>query len=288
MGLIGVGEMGQPMGLNLLKEGFPLVIYDIRSEALSEVKRNGAKVASSPSDLAQLSDVIISILPSSKIVKEVLVEGKNSVLSNIGKRHTVIEMSTLDVETTLELERIIHERGAQFIDAPIIGVPDKAKTRDILIVASGERPAVNNSMDVLKTLGKTVEYVGEAGKGKMIKLINNYLNATHKIATTEAVCYALKNGIEPEILFKVIGQGSGRSEAFMRYGPVVTNDDKAVSSKHSWHLKDLRLFNEECNKMGIPIPLASLSYQITQAATNDSNAETFGALVSFYKKLMKV
>jgi 3-hydroxyisobutyrate dehydrogenase-like beta-hydroxyacid dehydrogenase len=288
VGLIGVGEMGQPMGLNLIAAGLSLVVYDVRPEALQEVKKSGARVASSPAGVAQLSDVIISILPSSKIVKEVLVQGKDCVLSNIEKRHTVIEMSTLDVDTTLELERLIRERGAQFIDAPIIGVPEKVKTRDILIVASGERSTVDNSMEVLKALGKTVEYVGEAGKGKMIKLINNYLNATHKIATTEAVCYALKNQIEPEVLFKVVGQGSGRSETFMRYGPIVAKDDKAVSSKHSWHLKDLRLFNEECSKIGIPIPMGSLSFQITQAATNDSNAETFGALVSFYKKLMKV
>ena len=137
VGLIGVGEMGQPMGLNLIAAGFSLVVYDVRPEALQEVKKGGARVASSPADVAQLSDVIISILPSSKIVKEVLVRGKDCVLSNIEKRHTVIEMSTLDVDTTLDLERLIRERGAKFIDAPIIGVPEKVKTRDILIVASG-------------------------------------------------------------------------------------------------------------------------------------------------------
>ncbi|MGI0092144.1 MAG: NAD(P)-dependent oxidoreductase [Nitrososphaerales archaeon] len=289
VGLIGVGEMGQPMGLNLMRAGLALVAYDIRPEALVEVKKNGARIATSPLDVANSSDIIISILPNSKIVMDALVEGKNSALPGISERHTVIEMSTLDVDTTLELEKLIKEKGGAFIDAPISGVPEKVKTRDIIILASGEKSTVDNSMEVLNALGKTVEYIGQAGKGKVMKLVNNMLVATHKIAATEAICYALKNGIDPAILFKVIGEASGSSDVFMRYGPVVVRDDKGVSNKHSWHSKDLRLINEECNKLGIPLVMGSLSYQITQTAANDSGGvENFGSLIKLYKKIMKL
>lgn len=280
--------MGLPMGINLISAGFPLVAYDIRPEANNEIKGKGAKIASSPADLTQSADVIISILPNSKIVKEVIASGKNNVLSKLQKRHTVIEMSTLDVETTLELEKLVKEKGAGFVDAPISGVPDRVKTRDIIILSSGDKASVDRCMDVLNALGKTVEYVGEAGKGKIVKLINNYLVATHKIATTEAVCYALKNGVDTNLLLKIIGEASGRSDAFMRFAPVVVNGDKSIADKHSWHSKDLKLINEECNRLGIPLVLGSLSYQITQASANELGAENFGALVSFYKKLMKL
>ncbi|MDG6999721.1 MAG: NAD(P)-dependent oxidoreductase [Nitrososphaerota archaeon] len=288
VGLIGVGEMGLPMGINLISAGFPLVAYDVRPEANDEIRSKGAKIATSPADLTQSSDVIISILPNSKIVREVLVEGKDNVLSSLRSKHTVIEMSTLDVETTLELEKLVKQKGASFVDAPISGVPERVKTRDIIILSSGDKPAVDNCTDVLNALGKTVEYVGEAGKGKIVKLINNYLVATHKIATTEAVCYALKNGIDPNLLLKIIGEASGKSDAFMRFAPVIVNGNKSISDKHSWHSKDLKLINEECNRLGIPLMLGSLSYQITLASANELGAENFGALVSFYKKLMKV
>lgn len=288
VGLIGVGEMGLPMGINLISAGFPLVAYDVRPEANDGIRSKGAKVASSPADLARSSDIIISILPNSKIVKQVLLEGKDNVVSALQKKHTVIEMSTLDVETTLDIEKRVKEKGAGFVDAPISGVPDKVVSRDIIILASGDKAAVDNSMDVLNALGKMVEYVGEAGKGKIVKLINNYLVATHKIATTEAVCYAMKNGIDVNQLLKIIGVASGKSDAFMRYTPVIVNGDKAISNKHSWHSKDLKLINEECNRLGIPLILGSLSYQITQASTNEYQAESFGSLVSFYKKLMKI
>ena len=85
-----------------------------------------------------------------------------------------------------------------------------------------------------------------------------------------------------------MGVASGKSDAFMRYAPVIVKDDKAISSKHSWHSKDLKLINEECNRLGIPLMLGSLSYQITQASANEYESESFGSLVSFYKKLMKL
>ena len=156
------------MGINLISAGFPLVAYDVRPEANDEIRSKGAKIATSPADLTQSSDVIISILPNSKIVREVLVEGKDNVLSSLRSKHTVIEMSTLDVETTLELEKLVKQKGASFVDAPISGVPERVKTRDIIILSSGDKPAVDNCTDVLNALGKTVEYVGEAAENQML------------------------------------------------------------------------------------------------------------------------
>ena len=208
---------------------------------------------------------------------------------SIEKGHSIIEMSTIDVATTLELERNCKERQVGFIDAPIAGTPDRALSRDILVLASGEKGTVNNCMVVLKALAKTVEYVGKAGNGKIVKLTNNLLIAIHKIAATEAICFALKQGIEPDILFKVVMESTGDSRVFERFCGSVVGRNPEIASKHSWHLKDLGLIQDLSKETESPLLMGNLSLDVIQAATNATKGvENFQSLVNYYKKNMKL
>ena len=288
VGVIGVGQMGLPMARNLVRSGFLVHVYDIKKQALEAAAQFGAKVCSSPGEVVKTSKVIISILPDSSALMEA-VFGENGIFESIAENQILMEMSTLDLETILQLENQLNQKKALLVDAPVIGTPDRAESRDVTILASGKEELVNDSIDVLNALAKKVEYVGKTGNGKLLKLTNNLLVAVHKISTVEAMSFSIKNGIEPEIVLRIVGEASGNSEMFRRFGRVVVGENPAAAMKHSWHSKDLGLVLEECNKGQLSLPLAELSYQIVKAAADESkDGENFESLVNYYKKLMKM
>ena len=288
IGVIGVGEMGRPIALNLVRAEYSVTAYDISKEALDEIGQHGVTVSTSAIDLAKKSDLIITILPNADAVRSSVL-GSGGILQVLHENHTLIEMSTIDVGTTKELERKVKQKGAAFIDAPIGGTPDRASTRDLLILASGDKAVVDICMDVMNAIAKNVEYVGKAGSGKIVKLTNNLLIAIHKVATAEAVSFALKQGIDPDILIRSVIESTGDSRVFERFCGAAVGKDRETGKRHSWHLKDLGLILDLSRESGVSLPMANFSRDIIQAATEESGGqENFDSLVGFYKKNMKL
>lgn len=280
--------MGNPMSRNIMKAGFPLVAYDVKREAVEAVKKDGAKAASSLKELATLSKVIVTILPNSSIVRQVCLE-EGGIFNNLGKQHTLIEMSTIDITLTRELAEETKARGVGFVDAPILGVPERVETRDVVIPASGDEYAVKECMEILQAIGKNVQYVGKAGNGKIVKLTSNFLVSVNKIAVTEAICLALKNGVDPKDLFPIIKISTGNSAVFERFSDSVLDSENKIAKKHSWHSKDLELVVDLATKSGAPLLIGSLAQAITRTSANASDqVESFDSLVKFYKKIMKL
>jgi len=286
IGFIGLGEMGKPMATNLIRAGFILVAFDIRKECLDQMVKEGALIKSSPFDIAKFADVIITMLPNSASVKEVFFGG---LIQALDSRHTIIEMSTIDPKTTLELSDIALSKGARFIDAPVGGTPDMAERRDAGVLASGDKKSVDECAEVIGAMTKKMSYVGKVGNGKTLKLVTNMLIGINKLAVTEAICFALKQGIDPGVIIEVIKESNGNSVVFERYGSAVIDQDKNIAKKHSWQLKDLGLLLDLGRQSATPLFLGALSMQITQAASNSSEGdETFESIVDFYKNAMNV
>ncbi len=289
IGFVGLGEMGQPMASSILGAGFSLIAYDKRRECLDKIRKQGAKVCPSSIELARSADIIITMLPDSEAVRQVLI-GEKGLLQALGNRHTIIEMSTIDVGTTLEIAREIESRNASFLDAPVGGTPEMAERREAEILASGQRESVENCMDVLGAMSKHVVYVGKTGAGKTLKLATNLLIALNKLALTEAVCFALSNGIDQNVILEVIRNSNANSVAFERYGRAVMEEtNERIARKHSWQLKDLGLVIKKAEESSISLPLGKLSELITRNASEQSGgAEDFQSIVKYYKKLMKI
>ncbi|HXQ91688.1 MAG TPA: NAD(P)-dependent oxidoreductase [Nitrososphaerales archaeon] len=286
IGFIGLGEMGKPMATNLIRAGFTLAIFDIRKERLDQMIKEGALMKPSAFDVAKSADVIITMLPNSASVKEVFFEG---LIQALDSHHTIIEMSTIDPQTTLELSEIVISKGARFIDAPIGGTPDMAERRDAGVLASGDKKSVDDCAEVIGAMTKKMSYVGKVGNGKTLKLVTNMLIGINKLAVTEAICFALKQGIDPGVIIEAIKESNGNSVVFERYGAAVIDQDENIAKKHSWQLKDLGLLLDLSRQSTTPLFLGALSMQITQAASNSSEGdETFESIVNFYKNVMKV
>lgn len=287
VGFIGIGEMGLPMSKNIMKAGFELTAYDIRKEALETIMDEGAKMAESPLELARSSEVIITILPSASAVREVIL-GEKGVLAALTPRHVVVEMSTIDIGTTMELARAVKSKGSAFIDSPVSGTPEMVERREAGLLASGDKEIIDECKEIFEALAKRVVYTGKIGNGKIMKLASNLLIGINKLAVTEAICLALKQGIDPEVILEVIRESNGNSTVFQRYGAAVIDETKGIAKKHSWQLKDLGLVLESCRQTSTPLLLGSLAHEITQASSNESGAaEDFESIVKFYKRLMK-
>src|SRR5579875_2372524 len=182
IGFVGIGEMGRPLARNVLKAGFRVVAYDIRREAVGAIEKEGAMNASSVAELAKSADVIITMLPRSSAVKEVVLR----MLTVLGEGKTVIEMSTIDPRTTMTLAKKVRSTGATLLDCPVGGTPDMAENRDAEILVSGDKSSIDDCKEILDSMAKNVVIVGgEPGKGKAMKLAVNSLIAMNRLALTE-------------------------------------------------------------------------------------------------------
>lgn len=288
VGFIGLGAMGSPMARNLVTAGFPLVVYDMDPKAVEPFAPLGAMIASSPKDLANDSRVIITILPSSSSLREVLY-GKDGLLPVLGSQHTFIEMSTLDVATTLEFSNEIQARGARFLDCPVSGTPEIVERRDAEILSSGDQVALKECSDILSALSKRVVYAGKVGNGKAMKLCTNLLIGLNKLALAESITLALKLGLEPDVILECINGSNARSAVSERYGLATITGKEKISKKHSWQRKDLSLVVETAKQNSTRLVLGELAKKITEEASiSVGGSDDYESIRRYYRNLMKL
>jgi 3-hydroxyisobutyrate dehydrogenase-like beta-hydroxyacid dehydrogenase len=172
VGFIGLGLMGNPMAKNILKKGFSLTVYNRTKEKTVDLVSLGALVADSPAVLAKEVDVIITMVTSGKDVAEVLF-GKNGVAQGAKKGLIVIDMSTIGPTTAKDISQKLHKHGIAFLDAPVTGSTPKAISGELTIFVGGEKEILDSVYGVLSAMGTNIVYLGQAGSGQAIKLINN-------------------------------------------------------------------------------------------------------------------
>lgn len=182
IGFIGLGLMGNLMAKNILKSEFDLSVYNRTSGKTNEFKKLGAKIASSPKNLAQTVDVVITMITAAQDVKQVLF-GKNGVVYGKNKNLIVIDMGTIGPTAAREIAKMLEKNQIDFIDAPVTGSTPKAKTGELTIFVGGKKEIYEKVKPVLLAMGKNIHYVGPTGSGQAIKMINNQAIA----ATIEAV-----------------------------------------------------------------------------------------------------
>jgi 3-hydroxyisobutyrate dehydrogenase len=189
VGFIGLGLMGEPMAKNILKRGFPLTVYNRTSSKVRSLQKLGAEVASSPKELAEKVDVVVTMVTAGKDVEEVLFS-KDGIVKGAKKGLVVIDMSTIGKIYALAIAQKLKKYGIEFIDAPVTGSTPKAITGDLTIFIGGSKKAYEKVKDVLGAMGTNLQYMGESGMGQAIKLINNQLVASTTVALAEAMILA--------------------------------------------------------------------------------------------------
>ena len=218
IGFIGVGNMGGPMAVNLVKAGHQVKVFDLSAELMQTVVEQGAAPASSALDAAQHCDVLISMLPSGQIVENLYIH-QTKLLDHINPQTLVIDCSTIAPENAVNLYNAAKAKGITTLDAPVSGGVGGAKAGTLTFIVGGDKGAFDKAEPILRTMGKNVFHAGDHGAGQTAKICNNMLLAVHMIGTAEALQLGVDNGLDPTVLSEIMLQSSGRNWSLEVYNP---------------------------------------------------------------------
>ena len=261
LGFIGLGKMGAPMAGRLLDAGYALTIFDTREAALAPFVARGAKSAGSPAAVASAVETVLVSLPTPDVVRQVAL-GRDGIAAGT-KVRTFVDLSTTGPRAAQEIAAQLAGKGITAVDSPVSGGVGGAQKGTLAVMASCPRALFDSLKPVLEVLGK-VFYLGEKpGLGQSMKLANNLLSATALAITSEAMVMGVKAGLDPRVMLDVINAGSGRNSASQDKFPkaiLPRTFDFGFTTELMY--KDVKLFLQEAEAMGIPMWVASAVGQL--------------------------
>ncbi|MGH6884712.1 MAG: 3-hydroxyisobutyrate dehydrogenase [Geminicoccales bacterium] len=263
IGFIGLGNMGLPMVRNLLRAGHTVTAFDVVAGAVEAAATAGAGAARSAVEVASTAEVVITMLPEGRHVREVYL-GTDGVIAAAEGGALLIDCSTIDVATARAVGQAAAERGLDMVDAPVSGGVAGATNATLTFMVGGEEGAVARARPVLEQLGATIVHTGPSGSGQAAKICNNMMLAISMIGVAEAFTMAERLGLSAEALFQVASRSSGQSWALTGYCPVPglvpsapANRDYQAGFTAAMMAKDLRLAQDAANSVDAATPLGS-------------------------------
>jgi len=203
VGFVGLGVMGAPMALNILKGGHELTVYDKSPEAVARLVQAGAKRAHTAREVGVASDIVVTMLPEPQHVEQVVL-GPDGVAEGLRAGGIVIEMSTIDPSTSRRVGDALRQRGMELVDSPVGKTSEHAATGTLTLMVGGNKEAIDRATPVLNCMGTDTYYCGGPGTGHAMKMTNNLLATTIMIANTEALAIGVKNGLTLELMQEVM------------------------------------------------------------------------------------
>jgi len=287
---IGLGNMGGPMALNLLKAGNTLSVYDLSAAALATAKTAGASVAASPAAAVQGAELIVSMLPASKHV-EGLYLGDQGLLASIEPGTLVIDCSTIAPAASRKVADAAKARGLGFIDAPVSGGTAGAAAGTLTFIVGGAAELLERARPYLSVMGKNIFHAGDNGAGQVAKICNNMLLGIHMAGSAEALALGVANGLDPKVLSDIMVKSSGRNWSLEVYNPWPGVMDNTPASRgyaggfgSALMLKDLGLAAEASVACGSAVPLGELARNLYQLHCQHEAALDFSSIVNLYRK----
>lgn len=276
VGFIGLGAMGFPMAQRVVQAGFQTVTaFHKRREAADALASLGAKVVSSPAEVARRADVIITIVPADAQLEET-VFGPNGLLSGFSAGKVLIEMTTATSMSLLKVEQAIKAAGGQVLDAPVSGGTSGAAAGTLTIMVGGDPELLEKCRPLLRTMGSKIVHVGATGQGKVIKTINQMMAAVHLLAIGEAFALGIRCGADPNTMYDVIKDSSGYSRMMdLRLPNFLLAGSFEPGFKLDLMKKDVDLAIESAKTLGVPLQLTTTVAQVfaEASAAGDGNAD---------------
>lgn len=292
VGFVGLGGMGKPMAVNILKAGFHLTVNDIRQNPVRELVQLGAKEGASPKDVAASSDIVLSSLPSIEASEEVAL-GNNGVLAGAKMRDVYIDTSTITPAVIRKIAGLAAEKGIEVMDAPVSGHVDQRIGGTLTImVGSPNEETLNRARPVLEVIGSDIVHVGDVGAGCMAKLAHNFISNTHVVTVMEGLILGVKAGLDIDKLINVIKVSAGGSPLFERLSNLILTMSfeppaGEVASQALRHTcKDMRFALELAEELSISLPVGAEAFKIWMAG-KDSGLEDkeYWSLISLLEDL---
>ncbi|WP_245435690.1 NAD(P)-dependent oxidoreductase [Microvirga calopogonii] len=285
VGFIGLGTMGREMALNLIKAGYAVRAYDVRKEAVEDLIPYGVRACEDLMDAARDADIVISMLPDTPQVEEV-VYGEDGLLHSPPKGRLVVDMSTISPVAVRRMYADLKAAGIAFLDAPVSGGPVGAKNASLSIMIGGDRDAVLRAEPYFRAMGTTITHVGEAGSGQTVKLCNQLVCAINIQAICEALALGRASGVDLDKLRNVLLGGSAASWMLDKLGPAMIAGDASAGFRIDLMLKDLRLVQEQALSLSVPLPATALvTSQYIEARAHGEGSHGNQALFRVYDRM---
>ena len=260
VGFVGLGNVGSKVANNIIINGYKLFVYDLDEKKSKILVSKGAIFCKSIEELVTEVSIVITCLPSPKSVKEVLLK----CLPQLNQRHLWIEMSTTDEKDMKYLSKLVLDKKAEVLEAPITGGQHRAESGNISILVGGSRESFKRSFPILSCIGHQILHCGEIGKASTLKVVTNYLASINLLALGEALMVCKKYGIDLKTAFEGIKISSGNSFVHETESQVILNGSYDVGFTMDLVCKDVGLFDKLTKKYEIPAEISSLMLQIFQ------------------------
>ena len=288
VGMLGLGTMGGPIALNLLKKGNePIVAFDPVPDICSKYAEEGIEIAKSYEEFAEC-DLIFLSLPNSKVVEKVLF-GDDGLVGYLKAGQIVVDLSTIQYSTTLVIESKFKEKGISFLDAPVSGMGARAVEGTLSVMCGGEKEVFDNVEPFLNRMGNKVIYMGKVGSGQLTKLINQLLFDINVAAIAEILPFSQKMGLDPKKVADIVNSGTGRSFASEFFIPKILENNFSGGYPLESAYKDLVSASEISSTMNLPLPVlsaATTTYQM--ALLKGYGKEDKGGMIHVFEELFGV
>lgn len=285
IGFVGLGQMGKPMAINMVKCGDEVLVNDLKTELFPELQAKGAKTTTNLLDIAQC-DVIMLSLPDTKVVQAVLL-GEKGILSSLRPGQIVADLSTINYTASIEIARALEAKGVEFMDAPVSGMEARAIDGTLTVMCGGKKEVYEILAPYFKCIGTNIMYMGTHGCGQLTKAINNILFDINIAAFAEMLPMAVKLGLDPEAIGAVVNSSSGKSYASEFFIPRILkrNFGDGYPLEHAY--KDLVSGAELGAQLCIPLPVmhaATTTYQM--AMLKGLGHKDKGAMICVFEDLL--
>jgi 2-hydroxy-3-oxopropionate reductase len=284
VGFIGLGIMGKPMALNLLKAGIDTTVYDINAKAVEVLAEAGAKTAVSPKQLAAASDIVITIVPNATIV-ESLLTAEDGILAGVKPGTIIIDMSSVSPVASQKFAEMAGKKQCPFLDSPVSGGEPGAINATLAYMIGGDETVVEKMKDVFLAMGKSITVVGPNGSGSVAKLANQIIVNLNIAAVSEALVLAQKAGADPEKVYNAIRGGLAGSVVLDAKAPMMFNRNFKPGGTLAINLKDITNVMDTAQSLDVPLMLTSQLKQIMHSLKADGHImDDHSGIVQFYEK----
>lgn len=285
IGFIGLGNMGGPMAGNIAKAGYSLTVFDLRKELIEKVMKAGARPSTSPKEVGETSDMILTSLPSPEASESVWL-GKDGVLGGAKPKSIFIELSTVQPDLVKKIYAQASGKDISVLDAGISGGVKGAEDGTLTIMVGGKKEVFDKVLPVLQVIGKKIYHVGDIGSGMIVKLVNNAIGHINVVAFIECISVGLKAGIDIKTLYEVISGGTGSSRQFeTRFKERIMKNNYEPGMKLDLVYKDSKLMEELASQLGVPIFLTSVAHQVFEMGLSRGMGEKdYGVLMKLWNE----
>lgn len=291
IGFIGLGNMGGPMAINLVKAGHEVRVFDLSPDAIATLVEAGATAVNAVEEVCENADFVVSMLPAGKHVKAIYT-GENGLVNHLNKSTLVIDCSTIDAESAQFVGKALGEEGIKFVDAPVSGGVAGAAAGTLTFIVGGSTACFELANTILPNMGKNIYHAGDIGAGQVAKICNNMLLSILMAGTSEALQMGIDHGLDPKVLSEIMLNSSGRNWTLELYNPcpdVLENVPSSNGYKPGFMVdlmaKDLGLAQQAAQQTNSATPMGALAKNLYNLMQNQGKgAEDFSAIFKLYSE----